>query len=64
MKYLSLLKNWKGGQSREFWNKNNKPKTQEDCDLDILFKSADTQWRQAKNNLGMSKGFIKRKHRR
>ncbi len=56
-------KNWKGGQSREFWNKNNKPKTPGRLnDLrHIIYKSADTQWRQAKNNLGLmlKEGLLK-----
>ena len=48
-------KNWKGGQSREMWNKKGKPKTPGRLnDLrHIIYKSADTQWRQAKNNLGL-----------
>ena len=56
-------KNWKGGQSREFWNKNGKPKTPGRLnDLrHIIYKSADTQWRQAKNNLGLmlKEGLLK-----
>ena len=56
-------KNWKGGQSREFWNKNSKPKTPGRLnDLrHIIYKSADTQWRQAKNNLGLmlKEGLLK-----
>src|SRR6056300_239236 len=48
-------KNWKGGQSRELWNKNSKPKTPGRLnDLGhIIYKGADTHWRQAKNNLGL-----------
>ena len=48
-------KNWKGGQSREFWNKKSKPKLPGRLnDLrHIIYKSADTHWRQAKNNLGL-----------
>ena len=48
-------KNWKGGQSREYWNQNNKPKTPGRLnDLrHIIYKSADSHWRQAKNNLGL-----------
>ena len=56
-------KNWKGGQSRELWNKNGKPKTPGRLnDLrHIIYKSADTQWRQAKNNLGLmlKEGLLK-----
>ncbi len=56
-------KNWKGGQSRELWNKNNKPKVPGRLnDLrHIIYKSADTQWRQAKNNLGLmlKEGLLK-----
>ncbi len=56
-------KNWKGGQSREIWNKKGKPKTPGRLnDLrHIIYKSADTQWRQAKNNLGLmlKEGLLK-----
>ncbi len=56
-------KNWKGGQSREYWNKHNKPKTPGRLnDLrHIIYKSADTHWRQAKNNLGLmlKEGLLK-----
>ena len=56
-------KNWKGGKSREFWNKNSKPKTPGRLnDLrHIIYKSADTQWRQVKNNLGLmlKEGLLK-----
>ena len=56
-------KNWKGGQSREVWNKKNKPKTPGRLnDLrHIIYKSADTHWRQAKNNLGLmlKEGLLK-----
>ena len=56
-------KNWKGGQSRELWNKNLKPKTPGRLnDLrHIIYKSADTHWRQAKNNLGLmlKEGLLK-----
>ena len=56
-------KNWKGGQSREFWNKKGKPKVPGRLnDLrHIIYKSADTQWRQAKNNLGLmlKEGLLK-----
>ena len=48
-------KNWKGGQSRELWNKKSKPKSPGRLnDLrHIIYKGADTHWRQAKNNLGL-----------
>ena len=56
-------KNWKGGQSRELWNKNSKPKNPGRLnDLrHIIYKSADTHWRQAKNNLGLmlKEGLLK-----
>jgi cobaltochelatase CobT len=56
-------KNWKGGQSREFWNKNSKPKSPGRLnDLrHIIYKSADTHWRQSKNNLGLmlKEGLLK-----
>ena len=56
-------KNWKGGKSREYWNKKEKPKKPGRLnDLrHIIYKSADTQWRQAKNNLGLmlKEGLLK-----
>ena len=56
-------KNWKGGQSREFWNKNGKPKNPGRLnDLrHIIYKGADIQWRQVKNNLGLmlKEGLLK-----
>tara|TARA_A100000164_G_scaffold117060_1_gene103267 strand:+ start:1094 stop:2887 length:1794 start_codon:yes stop_codon:yes gene_type:complete len=56
-------KNWKGGQSRELWNKSLKPKTPGRLnDLKhIIYKGADTHWRQAKNNLGLmlKEGLLK-----
>jgi len=56
-------KNWKGGQSRELWTKNSKPKTPGRLnDLrHIIYKAADTHWRQAKNNLGLmlKEGLLK-----
>ena len=56
-------KNWKGGQSRELWNKDSKPKTPGRLnDLKhIIYKGADTHWRQAKNNLGLmlKEGLLK-----
>ena len=56
-------KNWKGGQSRELWNQNGKPKAPGRLnDLrHIIYKSADTHWRQSKNNLGLmlKEGLLK-----
>ena len=56
-------KNWKGGKSRELWNKVEKPKNPGRLnDLrHIIYKSADTHWRQAKNNLGLmlKEGLLK-----
>ena len=56
-------KNWKGGQSRELWNKNSKPKIPGRLnDLrHIIYKSADAHWRQVKNNLGLmlKEGLLK-----
>ena len=56
-------KNWKGGKSREEWNKNNKPKNPGRLnDLrHIIYKSADSQWRQSKKNLGLmlKEGLLK-----
>ena len=56
-------KNWKGGKSRETWNQKGKPKNPGRLnDLrHIIYKSADTQWRQAKNNLGLmlKEGLLK-----
>jgi cobaltochelatase CobT len=56
-------KNWKGGQSRESWNKEGKIKTPGRLnDLrHIIYKGADTHWRQAKNNLGLmlKEGLLK-----
>ena len=56
-------KNWKGGQSREYWNKNNKPKSPGRLnDLrHIIYKSADIQCRISKNNLGLmlKEGLLK-----
>ena len=56
-------KNWKGGKSREEWNKKNKPKN---CGrlndlLHIIYKSGDTHWRQSKKNLGLmlKEGILK-----
>ncbi len=56
-------KNWKGGQSREYWNKKSKPKNPGRLnDLrHIIYKSADSQWRISKNNLGLmlKEGLLK-----
>ena len=56
-------KNWKGGQSREYWNKLGKSKNPGRLnDLrHIIYKSADNQWRQSKNNLGLmlKEGLLK-----
>ena len=56
-------KNWKGGKSRESWNKNGKVKHPGRLnDLrHIIYKSADSQWRQSKKNLGLmlKEGILK-----
>jgi cobaltochelatase CobT len=56
-------KNWKGGKSREAWTKNEKPKNPGRLnDLrHIIYKGADTHWRQAKNNIGLmlKEGLLK-----
>ena len=56
-------KHWKGGSSREKWMKNDKPVLPGRLnDLrHIIYKSADTQWRQAKNNMGLmlKEGLLK-----
>ena len=56
-------KNWKGGQSRENWNKNGKPKFPGRLnDLrHIIYKGADVHWRQSKDNLGLmlKEGLLK-----
>ena len=56
-------KNWKGGKSREAWAKTDKPKNPGRLnDLrHIIYKGADTQWRQAKNNIGLmlKEGLLK-----
>ena len=56
-------KNWKGGLSRENWNKKGKIKTPGRLnDLrHIIYKGADTHWRQSKNNLGLmlKEGLLK-----
>jgi cobaltochelatase CobT len=56
-------KNWKGGKSREFWSKEGKQKKPGRLnDLrHIIYKGADTHWRQCKNNLGLmlKEGLLK-----
>jgi len=56
-------KNWKGGKSREKWNTSDKPKNPGRLnDLrHIIYKSADTPWRQSKKNLGLmlKEGLLK-----
>ena len=56
-------KNWKGGLSREEWNKSGKIKNPGRLnDLrHIIYKSADTHWRQSKKNLGLmlKEGLLK-----
>ena len=56
-------KNWKGGKSREEWNKNGKIKNPGRLnDLrHIVYKSADNHWRQSKKNLGLmlKEGLLK-----
>ena len=56
-------KNWKGGKSREEWNNKGKDKNPGRLnDLrHIIYKSADTQWRQSKKNLGLmlKEGLLK-----
>ena len=56
-------KHWKGGSSREKWMKNEKPVLPGRLnDLrHIIYKSADTQWRLAKNNMGLmlKEGLLK-----
>ena len=56
-------KNWKGGQSREKWSKfgkQNRPGRLNDL-RHIIYKSADSHWRQSKNNLGLmlKEGLLK-----
>ena len=56
-------KHWKGGSSREKWMKNDKPSYPGRLnDLrHIIYKSADTPWRQSKNNMGLmlKEGLLK-----
>ena len=56
-------KHWKGGLSREKWMKNDKPKFPGRLnDLrHIIYKSADSQWRLSKNNMGLmlKEGLLK-----
>ena len=56
-------KHWKGGSSREKWMKHDKPNLPGRLnDLrHIIYKSADTPWRQAKKNMGLmlKEGLLK-----
>ncbi len=56
-------KHWKGGQSRQKWADNQKPLFPGRLnDLrHIVYKSADTPWRQSKNNMGLmlKEGLLK-----
>tara|TARA_B100001996_G_scaffold227995_1_gene175639 strand:+ start:883 stop:2673 length:1791 start_codon:yes stop_codon:yes gene_type:complete len=56
-------KNWKGGKSRELWNNKNKQKNPGRLnDLrHIIYKNADTHWRQSKKNIGLmlKEGLLK-----
>ena len=56
-------KHWKGGKSREKWMNNDKPTFPGRLnDLrHIIYKSADTPWRQAKKNMGLmlKEGLLK-----
>ena len=56
-------KHWKGGSSREKWINSGKPKFPGRLnDLrHIIYKSADTPWRQSKNNIGLmlKEGLLK-----
>ena len=56
-------KHWKGGQSREKWTNNKKPLFPGRLnDLrHIVYKSANTPWRQSKNNIGLmlKEGLLK-----
>jgi len=56
-------KHWKGGSSREKWMQNNKPTLPGRLnDLrHIIYKSADTPWRQSKKNIGLmlKEGLLK-----
>tara|TARA_Y100001970_G_scaffold267503_1_gene357613 strand:- start:9000 stop:10799 length:1800 start_codon:yes stop_codon:yes gene_type:complete len=56
-------KNWKGGKSREEWNKKNKIKKPGRLNdlMHIVYKSADVHWRQSKKNLGLmlKEGLLK-----
>ena len=56
-------RNWKGGKSRELWNKKGKPKSPDKLNdiRHIIYKSDDTHWRQCKNNLGLmlKEGLLK-----
>ena len=55
--------NWKGGKCRERWNLNGKPKNPGRLNelRHIIYKAADSPWRQTKNNLGLmlKEGLLK-----
>jgi cobaltochelatase CobT len=55
--------NWKGGKCREHWNLNGKPKNPGRLNelRHIIYKAADSPWRQTKNNLGLmlKEGLLK-----
>ena len=56
-------RHWKGGSSREKWMNNEKPVSGRLNDLrHIIYKSADTPWRQSKKNIGLmlKEGLLKR----
>ena len=56
-------KNWKGGNCRDMWNKNGKPKKPGRLNelRHIIYKSGDAPWRKSKNNLGLmlKEGLLK-----
>ena len=56
-------KQWKGGESRKMWMEDGKPENPGRLNdiRHIIFKSADTPWRQAKNNIGLmlKEGLLK-----
>ena len=56
-------KNWKGGKCREKWNQQSKPTKPGRLNdlMHIIYKSADTPWRQSKKNIGLmlKEGLLK-----
>ena len=60
---MCIRDSWKGGQSRESWNKKNKPKTPGRLnDLrHIIYKSADNSWRRSRKYFGamLREGLLK-----